>query len=61
MSDPPCTGVWPLADRFIADLGLSLAYLHDDQFFPCWTVLDSSPRALSTNRFPLGGIMSPIR
>ena len=42
MSDPPCdacAGVWPLADHFIADLGLSLAYLHDDQFFPGWTVL----------------------
>ena len=42
MSDPPCdacAGVWPPADHFIADLGLSLAYLHDDQFFPGWTVL----------------------
>ena len=42
MSDPACdvcAGVWPLADHFIADLGLSLAYLHDDQFFPGWTVL----------------------
>ena len=42
MSDPPCdacAGVWPLANHFIADLGLSLAYLHDDQFFPGWTVL----------------------
>ena len=34
-----CSGTWPRADLFIADLGLSRAYLHDDQFFPGWTVL----------------------
>ena len=42
MSDPPChacSGTWPSADHFIADLGLSMAYLHDDQFFPGWAVL----------------------
>lgn len=34
-----CRGGWPdPADR-IADLGLSVAYLHDDQFFPGWTLL----------------------
>ena len=26
-------------DHFIADLGLSKAYLHEDQFFPGWTVV----------------------
>ena len=34
-----CQGTWPREDHFIADLGLSKAYLHDDQFFPGWTVL----------------------
>jgi len=34
-----CTGTWPRPDHFLADLGLSKAYLHDDQFFPGWTVL----------------------
>lgn len=42
MNDPSCkacAGAWPQADYFIADLGLSKAYLHDDQFFPGWTVI----------------------
>jgi len=42
MSDPACKacqGSWPKEDHFIADLGLSKAYLHDDQFFPGWTVV----------------------
>ena len=42
MSDPSCSacsGTWPASDHFIADLGLSMAYLHDDQFFPGWTVV----------------------
>ncbi len=34
-----CLGTWPKQDHFIADLGLSKAYLHDDQFFPGWTVV----------------------
>ena len=41
MTDPTCKacqGRWPREDHFIADLGLSKAYLHDDQFFPGWTV-----------------------
>jgi len=42
MTDPTCKvcqGSWPKEDHFIADLGLSKAYLHDDQFFPGWTVV----------------------
>jgi len=42
MSDPTCkacSGTWPRADHYIAGLGLTRAYLHDDQFFPGWTVL----------------------
>lgn len=42
MNDPSCKacqGSWPNTDHFIADLGLSKAYLHDDQFFPGWTVV----------------------
>ena len=42
MADPACKacqGSWPRADHFIADLGLSKAYLHDDQFFSGWTVV----------------------
>ena len=34
-----CQGSWPKEDHFIADLGFSKAYLHDDQFFPGWTVV----------------------
>jgi diadenosine tetraphosphate (Ap4A) HIT family hydrolase len=34
-----CSGAWPRADHFVADLGLTKAYLHDDQFFPGWTVV----------------------
>ena len=42
MTDPACKachGGWPQNDHYIADLGLSKAYLHDDQFFPGWTVV----------------------
>jgi len=42
VTDPTCKacqGTWPRADHFIADLGLSQAYLHDDQFFTGWTVV----------------------
>ena len=42
MTDPTCKacqGTWPRADHFIADLGVSQAYLHDDQFFKGWTVV----------------------
>lgn len=42
MNDPACkacSGAWPRTSHFIADLGLTRAYLHDDQFFPGWTVL----------------------
>jgi diadenosine tetraphosphate (Ap4A) HIT family hydrolase len=42
MSDPSCKAcqrTWPRDDHFIADLGLSKAYLHDDQFFAGWTVV----------------------
>ena len=34
-----CTGEWPGKDYKIAELGLTVAYLHADQFFPGWTVL----------------------
>ncbi|MBX3236643.1 MAG: HIT family protein [Nitrospiraceae bacterium] len=34
-----CLGTWPFADRFITECGITHAYLHDDQFFPGWTVL----------------------
>ena len=42
MSDPSCkacSGTWPGSDHFIADLGLSMAYLHEDQYFPGWAVV----------------------
>ena len=32
-------GAWPRSDHFIADCGLTRAYLHEDQFFSGWTVL----------------------
>jgi len=34
-----CRGEWPGVDAFIADCGPTTAYLHEDQFFPGWTVL----------------------
>jgi len=34
-----CTRAWPRDDHFILDLGLSSVYLHDDQYFPGWTVV----------------------
>ncbi len=34
-----CAGAWPPAANRIADCGVATAYLHDDQFFPGWTVL----------------------
>ncbi len=34
-----CAGEWPGKEHKIAELGLTVAYLHDDQFFPGWTVL----------------------
>ena len=42
MSESPCiacVGTWPRPDHFLEDLGSSKAYLHEDQFFPGWTVL----------------------
>ncbi len=40
MSDcPACLGRWPSAEQRLADLGVSVAYLNEDQFFPGWTVL----------------------
>lgn len=34
-----CTKTWPPPNHFIGTLGLTDAYLFDDQFFPGWTVL----------------------
>jgi len=34
-----CGGAWPPAEAFIADCGPAKAYLHEDQFFPGWTLL----------------------
>lgn len=34
-----CDGRWPPHNHRIADLGLTVAYLFEDQFFPGWTVL----------------------
>ena len=42
MTDPTCKACsanWPDTNRFIADLSLTRVYLHEDQFFPGWTVL----------------------
>ena len=39
MTCQACAGEWPHKDHWIADFGLTQAYLHDDQFFPGWTVL----------------------
>ncbi len=34
-----CRGAWPSPSHRIADCGLAVAYLHEDQFFPGWSVL----------------------
>ena len=34
-----CTGAWPSSRQRIADFTTSVAYLHDDQFFPGWSFL----------------------
>jgi diadenosine tetraphosphate (Ap4A) HIT family hydrolase len=34
-----CEKAWPAKDHFIGDLGLTRAYLFEDQFFAGWTVL----------------------
>jgi diadenosine tetraphosphate (Ap4A) HIT family hydrolase len=34
-----CRPDWPTAEAFIAECGPARAYLHDDQFFPGWSVL----------------------
>ncbi len=43
MSERPfckiCEKAWPSQDHFIGDLGLTKAYLFEDQFFAGWTVL----------------------
>jgi diadenosine tetraphosphate (Ap4A) HIT family hydrolase len=36
---PACRGEWPPSAQRIAELGASVAYLSDDQFFPGWCVL----------------------
>ncbi len=36
---PACSGQWPAPGQRIADCGLTVAYLHDDQFFAGWTFL----------------------
>ncbi|MBH0176785.1 MAG: HIT family protein [Nitrospira sp.] len=39
LSCKACAKTWPKADHVIADLSITKAYLHDDQFFTGWTVL----------------------
>jgi len=34
-----CQGGWPARAQHVADLGLSVAYLHEDEFFSGWTIL----------------------
>ncbi len=34
-----CRGERPAPDHKVANLGITVAYLHDDQFFPGWMVL----------------------
>ena len=34
-----CEKTWPPSNHYIGDLGLTHAYLFDDQFFAGWTVL----------------------
>jgi diadenosine tetraphosphate (Ap4A) HIT family hydrolase len=36
---PACSKQWPAESQRIVDCGSSVAYLHDDQFFPGWTFL----------------------
>jgi diadenosine tetraphosphate (Ap4A) HIT family hydrolase len=36
---PACAGQWPARTHRIAEGASTVAYLHDDQFFPGWTLL----------------------
>jgi diadenosine tetraphosphate (Ap4A) HIT family hydrolase len=36
---PACNNQWPANSQRVLDCGTSVAYLHDDQFFPGWTFL----------------------
>jgi len=36
---PACAGAWPDPGHRIAGLSLTVAYLHEDQFLPGWTIL----------------------
>jgi diadenosine tetraphosphate (Ap4A) HIT family hydrolase len=36
---PACSGRWPAEAQLIVDCGTTVAYLHEDQFFPGWTLL----------------------
>jgi diadenosine tetraphosphate (Ap4A) HIT family hydrolase len=47
-----CTGRWPDPANRIGELDESVAYLHNDQFFPGWTVLVL--RRHATELFELG-------
>lgn len=38
-SCPACEGQWPRGDHRIKESRLTVAFLHDDQFFPGWTLL----------------------
>ena len=49
---PACLGRWPDPALRVADLGVAVAYLHEDQFFPGWTVLVLKRHA--TELFELG-------
>lgn len=62
MSDGTCSAcqkTWPRQNHFIAELGLTKIYLHDDQFFPGWTVMVFQRHAIElfhlapTERFQL--------
>jgi len=49
-----CAGTWPPAANRIGDCGVSTAYLHDDQFFPGWTVLVLNRHATELFELPPG-------
>src|SRR5574341_2324194 len=48
-----CAGSWPSADHRLADCGLTVAHLFEDQYFPGWTVLVLKRHA--TELFELAG------
>lgn len=58
-----CETVWPPKDHYIGDLGLTRAYVFEDQFFAGWTVLvlkDHRTELFQLTQLERGALMEEI-